>query len=54
MPSSIKLRFCRPRQEPRWRPNSREAVLAYKAEAYAKRKAARDEMSALHQELGLE
>lgn len=31
-----------------------EAVLAYKAEAYAKRKAALDEMSALHQELGLE
>jgi hypothetical protein len=29
-------------------------VLAYKAEAYAKRKAAIDEMSALHQELGLE
>jgi excisionase family DNA binding protein len=31
-----------------------EAVLTYKAEAYAKRKAALDEMSALHQELGLE
>jgi len=31
-----------------------EAVLAYKAEAYAKRKAALDEMSALHRELGLE
>jgi excisionase family DNA binding protein len=31
-----------------------EAVLAYKAQAYAKRKAALDEMSALHQELGLE
>jgi excisionase family DNA binding protein len=31
-----------------------EAVLAYKAQAYAKRKAALDDMSALHQELGLE
>ena len=31
-----------------------EAVLVYKAEAYAKRKAALDEMSALHQRLGLE
>ena len=31
-----------------------EAVLAYKAEAYTNRKAALDEMSALHQELGLE
>jgi hypothetical protein len=31
-----------------------EAVLAYKAEGDAKRKAALDEMSALHQELGLE
>jgi excisionase family DNA binding protein len=31
-----------------------EPVLAYKAEAYDKRKAALDEMSALHQELGLE
>jgi excisionase family DNA binding protein len=31
-----------------------EAVLACKAEAYAKRKAALDEMSTLHQELGLE
>jgi hypothetical protein len=31
-----------------------EAVLAYKAQAYAKRKTALDEMSAIHQELGLE
>lgn len=31
-----------------------EDVLAYKAEAYAKRRTALDEMSALHQELGLE